>query len=320
MKKINILVLILLFVSVYIYAEDIVIPQNNSTVYVVYNTVWAFTNDKDIETQAKNAKGKYLDFGNKLIVVSNKKINDKIYLQVQLPDKTKYWCISQAFTTRFISIIEKNVTVYFQPDSTYRMKIKLQPGYLGYYVKEQDGFVNVNFMMYAPRKSDEQPRWIGNVWIKNGYSDDIQTARVCNFYTDGLNYLYGKNQKIKEGMESLTEAKEACEDISNPLISESINQTLESLGKKEESNTTTINENAESTSGEFYKPNADSVRIRENPGVNGKIIRNLIMGERLKLLETGNEETINDIKAKWNKYETDKGEIGWVFDAFLVIY
>jgi len=61
----------------------------------------------------------------------------------------------------------------------------------------------------------------------------------------------------------------------------------------------------------------DTLRLRESPSIDGKIIRNLIKGEKLELLEKGKVETINGVKGTWVKVKTEQGEVGWCFDAYL---
>ena len=66
-----------------------------------------------------------------------------------------------------------------------------------------------------------------------------------------------------------------------------------------------------------YIAQVDTLRIRESPDQSGKIIRMLSKGEKLELLEKGKEETIGGVQGNWVKVKTDKGEIGWCFDAYL---
>jgi hypothetical protein len=64
-------------------------------------------------------------------------------------------------------------------------------------------------------------------------------------------------------------------------------------------------------------PTIDNLRFRETPDLNGKYIRSLKQGEKLELIEKGKTETINGTKGTWLKVKTEKGEIGWCFDAYL---
>ncbi len=66
-----------------------------------------------------------------------------------------------------------------------------------------------------------------------------------------------------------------------------------------------------------YKPSIDNLRFRETPDLKGKFIRSLIKNENLELIETGKSDTIDGVKGNWVKVKTEKGEIGWCFDAYL---
>ncbi len=67
----------------------------------------------------------------------------------------------------------------------------------------------------------------------------------------------------------------------------------------------------------FFSPKISNLRFRETPDLNGKFIRFLNQSEKLKLIEIGKIETIDRIKGSWMKVKTEKGEIGWCFDAYL---
>jgi len=66
-----------------------------------------------------------------------------------------------------------------------------------------------------------------------------------------------------------------------------------------------------------FIPKIDNLRFRKSPDLNAKVIRAFNKGEKLQLLETGKAETIDCVKGTWVKVKTDKGEIGWCFDAYL---
>ena len=67
----------------------------------------------------------------------------------------------------------------------------------------------------------------------------------------------------------------------------------------------------------MYTPTIDNLRFRETPTLDGKFIRMLNKGEQLELIEKGKEETISGTKGTWVKVKTEKGEVGWCFDAYL---
>jgi|GEM_PF-2107029 len=67
----------------------------------------------------------------------------------------------------------------------------------------------------------------------------------------------------------------------------------------------------------FLVPIVNNLRFRESSSLEGKFIRTLNKGEKLEFIEQGKFETINGVKGNWVKVKTEKGEIGWCFDAYL---
>jgi len=67
----------------------------------------------------------------------------------------------------------------------------------------------------------------------------------------------------------------------------------------------------------LYTPTIENLRFRETPTLDGKFIRLLVKGEKLELLERGKTEEVSGTKGTWVKVKTEKGEVGWAFDAYL---
>lgn len=68
-----------------------------------------------------------------------------------------------------------------------------------------------------------------------------------------------------------------------------------------------------------YKTTVKNLRLRSEPTINDKIIRNLDFDEEVTLILKGKSEKINNILGNWVKVKTKKNEIGWCFDAYLKI-
>jgi hypothetical protein len=66
-----------------------------------------------------------------------------------------------------------------------------------------------------------------------------------------------------------------------------------------------------------FVPTIDNLRFRESPTLDGKFIKMLVKGEKLDFMEKGKEEIVNGVKGTWVKVKTEKGEVGWAFDAYL---
>ncbi|OHD23901.1 MAG: hypothetical protein A2086_07980 [Spirochaetes bacterium GWD1_27_9] len=316
MKSNIIAILFILFSVSFIFAEDVIIPQNNTNLYVKYEAIWSFEKEGDLEKTPKDVKEKkLLNFGNKVLVIGNKKIKDAYYIQFQLPDKTKYWASLDNFAIKFITIIEKDLVAYTQPDDSYLAKFKLQPGCFGYYIKENDGFINVDIASYIPKKQGQKSIWAGNVWIKKGYTDDIKVASQGILVARAFNLLYGKTYNAKDGLTKLNEALELLgeDTVLSPFIANLVTE-LDGGGI---TTTTTTNPPIEKKVGSFYAPSVENLRFRETASVDGKFIRMLQKGESLELLEKGSQETINGVTGFWSKFKTSSGEIGWCFDAYI---
>lgn len=308
MKKFILFILLFGLLTNFIFAADEEIPAKNSIVYLKYESAWLFSNDNDLEKNAKDVKEKKIfNFGNKFTVVGNKKIKDKIFLNVVLPDKTKFWGSLDYFTVKFITIIENDLKSYTQPDDGYIAKYKLQTGYFGYYITAQDEWVKVKFISYVQGKNPgDKPVWIGDVWIKSGYTDDIKTAQQGYALALAYNALYGKTKDVNLAIKKLQNGISNVDEQTSitPILEELLNQLKE-------------NSETEMKVGNYYAPNVTNLRFRQDPVSDGSVIRNLVQGEKLKLLVIGEEETINDIKGVWGKFETEKGEIGWCFSGYL---
>jgi hypothetical protein len=67
----------------------------------------------------------------------------------------------------------------------------------------------------------------------------------------------------------------------------------------------------------YLRPIEDNLRLRVSPNINAIIYRLLVKGDRLNLLKKGKNETIEGINGTWVQVRTEKGEVGWCFDAYL---
>lgn len=113
-----------------------------------------------------------------------------------------------SLTEKFIVINQTDVNCYEYPEPTYITPIKLQPGDFGLFVKEQDGWIEVEFSAYRPHKlKDDKRKWVGKKWIKDGYTEDLNAAKEAYY----LYFAYHRNiikKDSKEAIEMLNKALE----------------------------------------------------------------------------------------------------------------
>jgi len=210
----------------------------NTTQYLKYQA-WLYLNKDDLGKLAKDVKDKILlEFANKVIVLKDAKVNEKVYFNVSLPDKSNYWIAKEHLTEKFVTINQPDVVCYKQPDSAYvNSNIKLQPGDFAYFVKEQDGFINVDFISYMPRTKNKQSTWVGNVWIKDGFTDDFKIARESYLLARVYNDLYGKTPNKDGAIQKLREAQDInggeeteITYVLKTLLNELVGVNIERLG------------------------------------------------------------------------------------------
>lgn len=208
MKRLLLLCLMIALMFSFIGCKKILGGGSSKVQYVKEYGAFVYQNEDDLGKNSKDVKEKqYLEFGSKLTVLKSKEIGGKEYLKVKLPDKSEYWANKDNLTEKFIVINQDDVEVFDQPDQDYKTGFKLQRGDFGIFVKEQEGWINVDFYAYRPDKEDGERKWVDNRWIKDGYTDNLNAAREA--YRLYLAYFYkiSKNDKeraikyVNEGLE-----------------------------------------------------------------------------------------------------------------------
>lgn len=74
----------------------------------------------------------------------------------------------------------------------------------------------------------------------------------------------------------------------------------------------------------MYVNSNDGLKVRDTPNLSGKRICGLVNAQPVKIIEIGNETTIDGIKDNWVKilipayeWKEEKSEFGWVFGGYL---
>jgi len=201
--------------------------DENVTQYMK-NSAWIYANEEDLGKKPNEVKDKkLLNFSNSVIVKNSKKIENKTYYKIQLPDNSEYWTSKDNLAKKFIIINKHDTKCYENPDDTYISKIKLQPGDYG--VLQQEGtedWIKVEFGAYRSIQEDGERKWVGVKWIKDGYTTDITVANQA-YYLYLANYnliqLKDKSTAIKNLKEAL-EVQGGVETEITPIIKETLTQ------------------------------------------------------------------------------------------------
>jgi hypothetical protein len=220
--------------------------------YVKYNQIWSVKNEEDLgksyDTVERNSK-KLLDFGNDGTVIKSKTVEGKDYLLLKIPDD-EVWVEKRYVTERFFLIKDTDVKVYKSPGDNYLDKeIKLQQGDLGFFIKEDNGFYNIQLNRYLPRGRNNEVVWVGEIWIKDGFiDDDFETVREAFQLSRAYEFLYNKkslntDSAIKILRQTVEDFQSSPTQISGITANLLMNLTGEST---ETADTTTTTVSAES--------------------------------------------------------------------------
>lgn len=180
--------------------EDETIPVENVTQYLREWGAWVYSNEEDLGKDQKNVSNdnkEYLEFGSKFTVILEKNINGKMYSKIQLPDRSEYWIKSDLLAIKFIVINKNDIACYEQPDNDYITLIKLQPGDFGIYQEEIDGWIKTDFLAYRPYKQDSKRKYVGERWIKEGYTSDLKSSKEAYYLYLAYYWNIVKNNKEK---------------------------------------------------------------------------------------------------------------------------
>lgn len=206
-------------------AESTQVPQN-STRYCkgsgVYD-VLCYSDEADLGKtfkQLQTDKKAYflLSMGNKVTVLVEKKIKDKVYSKIKLPDDSEYWIDNDFLTDRFAVVNKTDLLCYRQPEENYVISgVKLEPGDFGYIVDTKNDWVKVDFRSYRGNGegSLSKKNWIGEVWIKDGFTEDI-TAAKQGYYLY-LSYYY---ELVKNDPKTAGEMAKIAQESSNGVVTD----------------------------------------------------------------------------------------------------
>lgn len=202
--------------------NEIIIPVN-STKYCkgsgIYD-VLCYKDETDIGKTMKSIIAEKKDYfmlsmGHKVTVIHEKKINEVQYAKIKLPDDSEYWIESSFLTDKFAVVNKTDLLCYKQPDENYVLPgIKLQPGDFGYIEEYKNEWVKVDFRSYRSANNSEMTKnsWVGKVWIKSGFTEDINAAKQGYYLYLSYYYEIVKSDKVT-ALEMVTKAESITSGI-----------------------------------------------------------------------------------------------------------
>jgi len=180
-------------------------------------------------------------------------------------------------------------------------------------------------------RNNSNNKYVSIVSRNTGFNFNLYNDKISSFSKNGFNKYFfekllrgiknysvkslGNNQKeYRTGDFIIIFIEPARDDDKNLLIIKNAKVEAEIW---ENQNPAAVEKKVKEEVKKYYKPTITNLRFRESPTLEGKFIRLLVKDEKMELLEQGKEETINNIKGRWIKVKTEKGEVGWAFSGYL---
>jgi len=186
------------------------------------------------------------------------------------------------------------------------VKFTIPIGTLGFTVDEKGNWIKV-FLGKLNGK------WIGDCWVKEGYSSDENIILNAQEYEKSLTTLNKKDAKEDAKKDAIKKLEEL--QTGGTVFSDLAQSFLEKY-KKENNEDENKEENA--VADNFLKVISEGgLRMRENADLTSEKIATIPNGTKVeKLEETGDVVTISGKTGKWTKVKWEDKE-GWVFGGFL---
>lgn len=169
------------------------------------------------------------DFASRVTASDIAYLGENEYFYVENETNKKAWVNSTNLVNGFVVVTKKNTPTFVQPAEDSSTEIVLQPGDVGYLVREYNGFINVDFKAYGNDGKSDDKVWVGNRWIQEGayITDPLAVSQGLTLFTA---YYYIQQNKLSEAMEFLNKANGITGDY--PEITEIINRTIMSVSQK----------------------------------------------------------------------------------------
>lgn len=191
----------------------------NVSQYAVRDWVLGYSDIDEVGKKYSDVKNGYywLNIGNKVTVIDEIKKNDTVYYKSKLPDDSVYWVDNTVLSEKLITIIKDDTFTYTMPDENYSSLIRLQRGDYGFVTEEKNNYLRVYFYGYRTKEGEERTskNWIGELWIRDGYSDNIDLARQSYYL-----YMAYRSELVNKDYSTALEMIEKAEDLSKTEYNE----------------------------------------------------------------------------------------------------
>jgi hypothetical protein len=193
--------------------EELVTAVTQYVYKQFYTGTYVYVNESDIGKKDSEIKDKkWLKIAQKVTVKSKKKIGGESYYLIQLADTTEYWIKADMLVEKFITINQADVSCYNLPDDDEIPTHRLQPGDFGAFMevsRTNPDFMKVQFLAFRGLNPDDEPKWVGEKWIKGGYTDNLNAARQSYFLALAYNQLYARKPNKEKAIKFLEDAIDA---------------------------------------------------------------------------------------------------------------
>ncbi|MCG8570798.1 MAG: hypothetical protein MJB14_11725 [Spirochaetes bacterium] len=183
--------------------EKIMINPEMQIQYAIQDYILTYAKKENVGKSWKEMKDMdsseyfWLSIGNKVKVLQETNANGFDSYLFELPDGTQYWVEKEYLTHKFMIINANDTATFSQPDQDYKGKLKLQTGDFGIVKEEKNGFFLVEFKAYQPFKEGADPKYVGEVWINSGYTNDVNAAKEAYYLYLAKYYDLQKNDLTK---------------------------------------------------------------------------------------------------------------------------
>lgn len=161
----------------------------------VYDRDDLFVDLKDLQ----RADYSLLRFGDKVVVKQNIVLKNEKDESIQCyyfvtDSGDKLWSIADNFVEGFVTVIGNEGVTYEIPDENYATEFKLKKGHFGFFLREYNGWFNVDFKGYAVKSEEDDMKWIGNQWVNCEVTMDVKTAVEAYYLYLGDYYTLKGNE------------------------------------------------------------------------------------------------------------------------------